>query len=450
MQSANATINKSLGLFTFFIILNINSFSQDNSAYSRYGIGDLVNHSNILSRGMGGLNAGFGSKRFINPDNPASYSMLDPDFGIDLGQGNGKLISFELGTEFSSKTIQQQNPAGKFNTKNLIFNYMQLGMQVGKKNNWGFNLALLPIANVSYKIENFKRISNVDSAQTIYDGSGGTYKAMVGTGYRYKNLSFGINTGYLFGKKNISSNLHLINDSVQYYESSSNVKTNYGNIFFQTGILYDFKISKTKTLRFGANYELQNKLRASQDLEKLVYDNDNPNSPNSGVDSIFIKKDLKGEIIYPATMGFGFTYENSNSLLFGVDFVSTAWDKYRFYGQTDQVKNNWMVKTGLQWMPAKISKSYWSTVTYRTGFNYGNDYISVSGKNLPVYTLCFGIGLPVSNSAKLFKNNLQPVINLALEAGKRGNKDVNLRENFVKLALSVSLSDLWFFRRKFD
>ena len=31
------------------------AFSQDNSPYSRYGIGDLVPPTNIITRGMGGV-----------------------------------------------------------------------------------------------------------------------------------------------------------------------------------------------------------------------------------------------------------------------------------------------------------------------------------------------------------------------------------------------------------
>jgi hypothetical protein len=451
MQLANSTIYKFLGCSFLILALNINILAQDNSPYSRYGIGDLVNYSSILSRGMGSASIAFGSERFINITNPASYSYL----GFNAGKGNGNLISFEVGSEFSSRTLNQGNPVGKYNSKNLLFNYMQLGMQVGKNGNWGVTFGLIPIARENYKIENTKRIPNIDSALTVFEGSGGTYRAMIGTGYRKKQFSFGINTGYTFGKKEVTTNRKLLNDSIQYYETATNTKTSYGNIFLQTGLLYNFVINKTKTLQFGATYELQTKLKAKQDVERLVYDNDNLNNPAAGIDSIFVQKEVAGTIVMPATIGFGVNYKKidtlkNSELMLAADFTTTNWNNYRFYGQKDQVKTNWAIKTGFEWLPAKLSNRYWSTVHYRGGFNYGNDYITAAGKTMPVYALTFGLGLPIPTSARVDKSIIQPVINLAIEAGKRGDKSINLRENFVKVSLSVSLADIWFFRRKFD
>ena len=64
--------------------------AQDNSPYSRYGLGDLSPNTNIYSRGMAGLNAAYSEQPveglsdppsgkyypFINFANPASYSRF--------------------------------------------------------------------------------------------------------------------------------------------------------------------------------------------------------------------------------------------------------------------------------------------------------------------------------------------------------------------------------------
>ena len=65
----------------FFLVLALvflgnQVFSQDNSPYSRYGIGDLVPTTNIISRGMGGISAGYTDVFSINFNNPASYSFF--------------------------------------------------------------------------------------------------------------------------------------------------------------------------------------------------------------------------------------------------------------------------------------------------------------------------------------------------------------------------------------
>ena len=52
------------------------AFSQDNSPYSRYGIGDLVPGTSINSRGMGGISAAYNEVLSINFNNPASFSSF--------------------------------------------------------------------------------------------------------------------------------------------------------------------------------------------------------------------------------------------------------------------------------------------------------------------------------------------------------------------------------------
>jgi hypothetical protein len=61
-----------------FSILAIQSsaIAQDNSPYSRYGIGDLVPQTNIFTRGMGGVSAAYIDNFSINFSNPASFSSF--------------------------------------------------------------------------------------------------------------------------------------------------------------------------------------------------------------------------------------------------------------------------------------------------------------------------------------------------------------------------------------
>ena len=58
--------------------LQLSAFSflsaQDNSPYSRYGLGDLTPSTNIVNRGMGGFSAAYADPLSVNFNNPASYS----------------------------------------------------------------------------------------------------------------------------------------------------------------------------------------------------------------------------------------------------------------------------------------------------------------------------------------------------------------------------------------
>jgi hypothetical protein len=450
MQSVSTIKCKKILTGIFVTALFTTAYSQENSPYSRYGLGDMVNNTNILNRGMGGITQGFGSDRFLNNSNPASYSFIGQP--LSRIRDYGKLVSFEVGSEFNSRTLQQKNPQGKYNSKNVYFNYMQLGMQLSKNGNWGANMGLLPLTRESYKIVNTKRLPGIDSILTVYEGTGGAYQAFIGSAYRVKNFSIGFNTGYTFGKKESTTNLRLNNDTTYYYESSSNTRTNFGGVFLNTGVMYHHQISKNKSFKVGATYNVQQKLRARENLERVTYENDNNLNPNNVNDTVFAASERKGNIVFPSTMGIGFTYEKEDAFLFGVDFTSQSWGKYRYYGQPDQLQNSWMVKSGIQVIPNTKASSYWSKASYRAGFYYGKDYIKAAGNDLPVYALTLGLGLPTIKPAysKDFKAISPTVINLALEFGARGNSSNNLRENFVRIGLSVSLSDIWFFKPKYQ
>ncbi|HLG38685.1 MAG TPA: hypothetical protein VI461_03415, partial [Chitinophagaceae bacterium] len=51
-------------------------FAQDNSPYTRYGLGDIVPSTNINTRGLGGISTGYNDFFTINFSNPASYGFF--------------------------------------------------------------------------------------------------------------------------------------------------------------------------------------------------------------------------------------------------------------------------------------------------------------------------------------------------------------------------------------
>src|SRR5689334_991989 len=88
--------NQSSRLFQYivfalsFLLIASSISAQDNSPYSRYGLGDLHPMTNIYNRGMAGLSAAYSDPRIdgasdprngkyyssINFSNPASYSRF--------------------------------------------------------------------------------------------------------------------------------------------------------------------------------------------------------------------------------------------------------------------------------------------------------------------------------------------------------------------------------------
>jgi hypothetical protein len=454
MQLVKLTTEKTGSLFkTLICLLSIAycqfSNAQDNSPYSRYGIGDLAPSTHIANRGMGKISAGYRDFLSINFSNPASYTAFQTLKEARTKKIQSGRVLFDVGVNYDSRTLREPNTAEKFRAQNLLFSYMQMGLPL--RSNWGMTFGLRPVSRISYKIGTRERLSINDSVITLYTGDGGSYLPNIGIAHKIKNLSIGINAGYLFGKKDYSTRRAFINDTIEYNSSNHQTKTVFGNIFLQGGLQYIDTLKNEIILTLGASGNLSTKLNARQDLIRETFIRD-PSIGDIRLDSVYEKLDQKGTLTYPSSFTVGFAVENTFNLkkanwLIGVDFTATSWSNYRFYGQTDFVQNTWELKIGGRLRPVP-KNNYFSNITYRAGFSIGPDYVKV-GNNLPQFGVSFGMGLPIANYNRLSPGQAT-IINLAFEYGKRGNNSNLLKEDLFRVSIGFSLSDLWFVKRKYE
>ncbi len=449
-----ATYKRIFGLLLAFSIFSLAS-AQENSPYSRYGIGDLVPNQNIVNRGMGGIAAGYtnpniGDQKYITPAFLfQSINLVNP---ASLGGLNNTV--FDIGGEVDIRTLRSTSSPAKYTATNTVISYLQLGFPIAsekmrkKGNSWGVSFGLRPISRINYKIEKNERLAGIDTLNTIYEGSGGLNQVNIGTGIKLKNFSFGINTGYSFGTKDYSTKLSFMNDSVIYYRSNTEAKSRFGGFFLNAGLLYSIKL-KNGILNLGAYGNLQQSLRAKKDNidETIAYDG---NGGIITIDTVSYNKEVSGTVKIPGTYSAGFTYTNSN-WLFGVDFETSNWKAYRYYGQEDAVQNTWLIRAGVQYYPAKENtpaSKYWRFVKYRAGVYYGPDYIKLT-KNRPAYAVTAGASFPLTSLQRLRGEYV--VLNTGFEFGARGNKQsLSVRENFTRINIGISMNARWFQKRSYD
>ena len=95
MRSVRPTANAFFFIFlSAFLLLGVHrSQAQENSPYSRYGLGDLIPQQNILNRAMGGISTAYADYSTVNFANPASYAEL-------------KITSFDIGLDYNSRTLK--------------------------------------------------------------------------------------------------------------------------------------------------------------------------------------------------------------------------------------------------------------------------------------------------------------------------------------------------------
>jgi hypothetical protein len=419
-------------LLLMMSLLALQGKAQENSPYSRYGLGDFVPGQNILNRGMGGLSSAFADYSSVNFTNPASYASL-------------KITTFDIGLDYNSRSLRALNPPRKFNSAYLIPSYMQIGLPLSKKKNWGMNIGLRPITRINYDILLNTRISGIDSAQYSYLGNGGTYQAFTGMAYGTKNLSIGFNAGYMFGNKEYSTRLSFVNDTINYKTTNSADTTRFGGLFFNAGIQYKIKLNEKTILRLGFHGNLSTSMKATRNIsrETIAY---NPNAGVVVIDSIYSSQDQKGTIVHPSSWGAGFMFEGENMWMFGGEIGVANWADYRYFGTADKMVNNWTGRIGGQFVPDFKSSNYWQRVTYRIGASFGPDNVQLN-KAIPQYMFSFGTGLPVRRNVY---TNQYTTINTAFELGFRGNKSNDIRENIFRFSLGLSLSDIWFNKPKYQ
>jgi hypothetical protein len=454
----------------FFI--SVIAYSQENSPFSRYGLGDIYPQQNIASRGMGGLSAAYTSTQAINTINPASYGSIG-------------LVTYDFALSVDARTLLSANPVGKYKSTNLLPSYLQLGVPLNKKG-LGLVFGLRPSTRINYSIEQGSRIvydslGKTDSLHQLYEGNGSLNQVFFGLGKTWRNtdklknrdkprnsFSIGFNAGYEWGAKYISTKIDFPSDSSyeNWYRSNSTDTTHFWGVFLNPGIMASVtlkettdplsKIKNSYVLALGASGALQQDLNATRDItrETFAYDANGNIIP---IDSVSKVSGIAGKINIPMSFNGGFMLNKmlTNGPFYvkkwgiGADYSFQQWSKYLYYGQPDQVNNSWMIHAGAEFTPNPFSnKNIFTNGIYRVGYYMGKDYINADGNGYKVRAVTLGYSFNLRRYHSY--DNQFTMINTAIEFGKRGTAVNNITENFFKFSLGLSLSDIWFIKRKYD
>ena len=438
--------------------------AQDNSPYSRYGIGDLVPSSNISNRSMGGISAGYTDPLSVNFNNPASFAAFQAWKEKKSKKLSSGRVVLDMAVNIDNRTLRDPKKEQRFTASNALFSYVQVGVPLRK--NWGMSFGLRPVSRISYKIDRYERLfdpvtgANIDSTITQFEGDGGSYIGSMGTGLSLfskdrkgleEKLSVGLNVSYLFGRKNYNTRRSFLNDTVAYYQANFQNTTNFGNLSLQGGLQYQIPLNKKVLLTLGAFGQLGQTISARQDVvrETFYYDQ---SQGQLRLDSVSDLRNIAGQLQLPASYTAGFVLQKfavpnkEGGWLFGIDYHTQPWSEYRFYGKADSLRDKWELRVGAQISPMP-QRSYFTNISYRFGFFVGPDYVQL-GQSLPQFGASLGLGLPVGISRQA--PNQVTFVNLALEYARRGNTNNVLQENLFRLSLGFSLSDIWFIKRQYD
>jgi hypothetical protein len=450
MPLANLTIvmhRLRLVLTGLFLTAFFPVFAQENSPYTRFGVGDVQQATNVVNRSMGGISQGYtdhGSYiQSINFANPASVANLFS-------------AQFDIAADITSRGLKSNSNPDKFKAVNTILSYVQVGLPLtpnkwyAKKQRLALAFGLKPLTKINYKVRVDERLPGIDIAATLFEGDGGINQANITLAFKKNNFSIGASSGYNFGTRKTSSERVLLNDTIGGYYKRSNTVNNssVGGVFLNIGAQYT-QVLKAKgdtveQITFGATANLQSNLKGTR--TKLVETVDvGFDGTLVNVDTVSFSPEKSGKIAFPATYAFGATYSNLHWIV-GAEFETTQWTSFSNFAEKDPLQNSYRVKIGAQYFPATSKtdpKKKLAFLRYRAGAYYGTDYI----KSRREFGVTFGTGFILM--ANRFGEYAS--LNTGFDYGIRNsNVASTLRENIFRINVGLSLSGAWFRKRKYD
>ena len=420
---------------------------QDNSPYSRFGIGNSVNQNFAASIGMGSLWTTFNDPFHLNTENPASLSALKATsyevamFGkyanLDGGANNADVWSGGLNAlALGFPVLSPLNKALERDTRPVA---------------WGMSFALQPYTSVGYEV-NYQDniISATDTLVTdnFFQGSGGSYRLMWGNGVSYKKLSGGISMGLLFG--NIINNqrqsfpledFEYLNDFQE--EISLRAFVWNGGVQYRID-LDDKEVNENgkQTLVVGVTGHGNHSLNTNSDRVIRAF-----NSNFNDADTTVSVTNLQAEGTLPAEFAIGLMYEKKNKLNLGIQFSNVLWSNYENKAKPEALSDTYRIAIGGTYIPDHLSyNSYGKKIRYRMGLFYETDPRSETvNTNLTNYGLTIGFGFPI-----ILQRGGTSFVSTALEVGQFGNADA-INETYARPTVGFTLNDnSWFFKRKYN
>ena len=415
-------------LVIFFWFFNqINAQISTSSPYSRFGLGDLQKNALPQFNAFGGGSTALSNAKSVNPSNPATYTSFTPN-------------SFLLSTGGWHQTTKMENALADQTVNNNGFSHLVLGFPLTKR--IGVSFGMLPFSSTGYEMSDDLVDVDDPSHQAIanYYGDGGISKIYFGGGYELsKGLSVGLNASYLFG--GLNRRKQLIYDDESFLNSRSNSKINLKGYYYQLGALYKTMLNQNDEFSIGLTANNNSSIRAKK--SELVESFEFSGFIELPKDT-FINSTEWGNVILPQYFNAGISYNKDKRWLMAMDISMQDWDDYRIFNESDDLSSSMQICGGIQYTPEYNSiTKYYKRIDYRLGASYINTPLQFEGNQIKEMSVSFGFGIPVKKSRTKY--------DFSCILGQRGTTDDSLiKEQFIRIGLSVSYDGIWFVKRKYD
>ena len=414
------------GIYILFFLLITGEVSlaqqTTSSPYSRFGMGDLNSQFSSVFNSLGGGGYAINDNKIINPFSPASYSSY---------QSN----SFLFSTGINNETIDIQSLTDNQTVNNLSLSHILFGFPLTKK--IGSSFGIIPFSSIGYSMQNRDDIFGADM---LYDGDGGISKVYFGSSLElHQNLSVGANASYLFG--GLNRRKRLVFDDETIFNSRSNSLINIKGIYYEFGAVFSKKIDDNNS-QISISINTSNNTNVDAKRTNLV-ETFEYSGTNEIVKDTFVNSVEKGSMILPKYTNLGLAY-SLDKWLFVFDYSTQNWSDYELFEESDSLTNSQRISGGLQYTPDISSvNQFYKRCHYRVGLALNTTPLQINNTQLEDKSISFGIGIPIKKNKSTY--------DISLILGQRGTTSNNLlKENYVKIGLTMSFEGIWFVKQKYN
>jgi len=413
-------MNKSKYIIICAMAFGLFGFSQSStsnltgSPYSLFGLGVESNSGTGRNSGIGNTGISLDSDYGVNLYNSAAFASLSPDeFNLDFG-GVTELVSLS---------------GSDINENRSTYNFTNISIAFNSDGKYGMGLTLKPATSVGYSLVGLQ--SNIEGGEeqftTNIEGTGGLNEVRLDYGRKInENLNIGIKGSYLFGKIEETESIVTTNSYLEVSEANF-----YRGAQLGLGIQYNF-LDKHD---FGFTIDFPTVLNGTKDVVIGKFSNAAytllEETLDENIDDFYI----------PLKLGFGYSTKIKNVLL-SADYNKSFWSTTEQSDAIGDYVNQNIYGLGASYIIDPNSKKFWKRVDFRMGLNYNSGYLEVDDTKIDTYAASLGMGLPIGRRS---------LLNISYAFGKKGTTESILIQEYVNtLSINLSLSDLWFQKRKFN
>jgi hypothetical protein len=304
--------------------------------------------------------------------------------------------------------------------------------------------SIRPHSAVEYTTRSYRRLNvlGLDSLIYGYEGRGGITKLSFSNGVRIgKEFYIGLESSFLFGTVNRNVSTQNMSDG-QYYKIQLENLNRYSDFTFKGGVAYRKDLKNDLFLNLGATMDLSSSVSATQLRRFAILDLSGINVINSDT----LEKTTTIRQNLPVTQAYGLSIEKVAKWMVGIDYSQTDWTAVdNNLGRSGKLPKSSKISIGGEYTPDFTSVSnYIKRMTYRIGYSYTTtpyDY-SANGKYAVDQNLSAGVSVPLRNLS---------YVNIAYQVGRRGLlADNGLEEQYHRITIGLTLSDLWFVKQRIN